>query len=255
VWCDGTLSGLRVTRSLGTTNWDRGLRRMQNLEAGGGFDVDHVAVAPALNHATDIFLKDAFSRHLRGSTLASYRRTFAHLLKHFGVTCPVSTIDIGNPGLFRNARKVKPRTARKEIEHLRAFCAFCQERGWLISNPTLRIMKTGVPLKVLLHPDATAALRELPSLGESRQRACEPPRSIMLTLWLLIRIYWTARRRGWTSSRNPADRSSGARSRSDAGMRNSTRGQRVSRAEPNWRRVAVRRQVDSSLNLLASLSL
>lgn len=41
--------------------------------------------------------------------------------------------------LFATPARVKPRTARKELEHLRAFFAWCQDRKWISDNPARRL--------------------------------------------------------------------------------------------------------------------
>ncbi|MBZ5626113.1 MAG: tyrosine-type recombinase/integrase [Acidobacteriia bacterium] len=243
IWCDGKLNGARYRKSLDTTNWDRALRRIQILEAGGEL-APEAQTAHTLDRATESFLQDCANRNLKPSTLASYRRTLGHLTKALGATRTLTTIEGQTISDYRARRDMEPTTWRKELEHLRAFFGLCQSRKWIAENPadkrhirmphvdnlitlpftpeeagkliaacdrlssdapartpyirkraralvytllysglrlgdvaqlrraalnpatrhlTLRTMKTGVPLKVLLHPDAVEALVTLPA--------------------------------------------------------------------------------------------
>jgi site-specific recombinase XerD len=140
IWCDGIVGAKRVTVSLRTTNWDRALRRIKALERGEeiGFEIVDAATR-TLGDCIDGFLKDMESRNARESTLRSYRGTFAHLKTAMSAERPVAHVDVEAVGAYRNSRNIKPRTARKELEHLRAFFAWCQDRKWISDNPARRL--------------------------------------------------------------------------------------------------------------------
>lgn len=243
VWCDGMLNGRRIRKSLGTTDWARALRRLQNWERGADTSPEISFAAPNMERAMTMFLSVCGSRNLKESTVASYYRTITHLLTAVGKDRQVASITVEMLGTYRASRKIKPRTWRKEIEYLRAFFSYCVDREWCTSNPAkklrmplvediatlpftgeevdallaacdkmrgmwqddtplvrqraralllvllysglrigdvakmrrsqleasghlvLRTMKNNVPVKVLLHPDAAAALRALPAPG------------------------------------------------------------------------------------------
>jgi site-specific recombinase XerD len=140
VWCDGIVGGKRIRKSLCTTNWDRALRRLEAVERGEEIRFGVVdAATQTVGNAIDSFLKDMASRNIRDSTLLSYRGTLAHLRTAVSAERPVASIDLESLGAIRNSRKVKPRTARKELEHLRAFFAWCQDRKWISDNPARRL--------------------------------------------------------------------------------------------------------------------
>ena len=241
VWCDGTLNGKRFMRSLATRDWNRALRRIGKLERGE--DVDFLNLDQSgrtVASAIRAYLAEAELRNLKASSIRSHRNTLTQL-EDFTGALPIAQLSVERIDAFRQRREMKPRTQRKEIEYLRAFCAFCVTRGWLATNPAkqvkpprveaiatlpysreeidkllaacdrmqsmwkadrrqvrqraramvlallysglrvgdvaqlrraaleasghlvLRVMKTGVHLKVLLHPDAAAALRALPA--------------------------------------------------------------------------------------------
>lgn len=241
IWCDGQLNGSRFQRSLQTNSWERALRRIGRLERGEDQDFTSVqAGGRSLATAIEAYLTDAALRNLKPSSLRTYRRTLTQLSKFLGKLA-LDSLDVDSLERFRGRRTMAARTQRKEIEYLRAFCAFCVARGWLTDNPAkvlkaprvenlstkpytrdeverllaacdrmrgmwksdtpavrqrarallltllysglrvgdvaqlrraalepsghlvLRTMKTGVPIKVLLHADAVKALRPLPA--------------------------------------------------------------------------------------------
>lgn len=244
VWAYGTLpSGQTIRTSLRTTDWLRALRRIEILKRGGE-DNSLIDTVTKLSDATKRFLQDGRARKLRGTTLALYGYVFGHLEKFCGANYPLTAIDTAQLDRFRAQRGIMPSTQRKEIGFLRAFFAWCVDRGWISKNPakrvrlpqvteiatlpftnkevlkllaacdqissddpaetayvrkrarallyvllysglrisdvaklrrdaldpktrhlTLRVMKTGVALKVLLHGDATQALETLPALN------------------------------------------------------------------------------------------
>ena len=241
LWCDGTLAGTRFKHSLRTTDIALAQRRIARLERGDDSELRAPTLVCTVAAAVKIYVADAERRKLQPSTLRSYCDTFGPLVKVLG-SLPLDALSVERLRLYQEARKIKPRTERKEVEHLRAFFAFCIDRGSLSMNPakkikpplaedvptlpftpeevrklliacdamrgmwreeatsvrrraralvltllysglrigdvtklkrsaldpktghlTLRTMKTGTPLKVLLHPDAIRALGQLPS--------------------------------------------------------------------------------------------
>jgi site-specific recombinase XerD len=243
IWADGMLHGKRFTRSLGTNDWDRAVRRIGKLERGEEVEsINLDSAGRTIASAITAYIAEAELRNLKPSTVISYRRTLNQLVDFTG-KIPVANLTLERLTAFRARRSMMPRTQRKEIEYLRAFCGFCVTRGWIATNPAklvkpprveeiatrpytreeidklliacdrirgmwksdtpqvrqraralvltllytglrcgdvaqlkrsalepsghlvLRIMKTEVPLKVLLHPDAAKALRGLPASG------------------------------------------------------------------------------------------
>lgn len=138
IWCDGKLNGQRFRRSLQTDDWPRAQRRIEKLERGEDADAVTAASSRTLGAAVKEYMADAERRNLQTSTLRSYRFTMDPLVKAFG-SIPVEGFTVDRLRKYQEARNVKPRTERKEVEHLRAFCAFCIERGWLNTNPAKKI--------------------------------------------------------------------------------------------------------------------
>lgn len=243
VWCDGRIgAGPRLRKSLNTTDWARALRRMAAWERGEDAPESSRGSGRTIAQAAAAFLESRRQQNLKASSIASYARTFRHVEAMIGKE-PVADVQVATIEAYLDSRQIAPRTRRKELEYLRAFFAWCLDRGWIAGNPArrirppriddiatlpftpeeiiqmleaaermvgmwtedtplvrrraralvltllysglrvgdvaqlrraalersghlvLRIMKTGVPLKVLLHPDAVAALEALPAPG------------------------------------------------------------------------------------------
>jgi integrase/recombinase XerD len=245
IWVYGRLNGEPYRRSIQTNDWERAKRRIDTLLRSPNDAAILPAAAPrTVAAAVKSYLADCVKRSLRPSTLKSYTDTLDDFVELGGVR-PIAELDVDLIAAFRDGRDVTPRTQRKEIEHLRAFCAFAMTRKWLADNPAkqikpakvdgvatlpftreefdklltacdqmqaawkeevayvrhraralvwalvysglrvgdvaqlrraqlepsghlvLRVEKTGVPLKVLLHPDAVRDLSSLPAIGGS----------------------------------------------------------------------------------------
>jgi integrase/recombinase XerD len=91
-----------------------------------------------VNTAKKAFLRASRDRNLKESTLESYTRTLAHLVAALGDRT-VASIDVATLDSYRAGRKIAARTWRKELEHLRAFFAWCLDRGWCADNPAKRL--------------------------------------------------------------------------------------------------------------------
>ena len=138
IWCDGTLQGARYKRALHTTDLARAQRRVERLERGGEDEPVTPARARTIAAAVKDYLADATRRKLQPSTLKSYRATLDPLVKTIGKLA-LAEFTVDRLRAYQEARKIKPRTERKEVEHLRAFGAFCIDREWLAVNPAKKI--------------------------------------------------------------------------------------------------------------------
>src|SRR5438270_5988552 len=132
IWCYGTLNARPVRQSLKTRDWTIALRAIAGMEAEPQKPVQILTVAAAIKE----YLEDCAARHLAPSTITSYR----NVLVPFGQYCEnrnlreVRGLRLDEFRGFRAYREVSVKTQRKEIEHLRAFCAFCVQHGWLKEN-------------------------------------------------------------------------------------------------------------------------
>jgi len=122
-----------------TSNWERAERRLLKM-----IDPDAPAT-PAASIAESIgaYLDDCAVRALAESTIRGYRKMLGHF-QDFAAHEAYPTLESFNIEAldrFRASRRgrdqtkaAKPSTLRKEIECLRAFCAFAMDRGWMKTN-------------------------------------------------------------------------------------------------------------------------
>ena len=139
IWVYGqTDDGRYIRQSLKTRDWARAAKRIEQLNAPAGSPASGVfagSVTP-IEKAIKSYCADCERRHLAESTLISYRRTFGVFLAH----CKEKGIEYMNEltldafSGFHAARKTTANSQRKEIEHLRAFCAFCLTHKWIDTN-------------------------------------------------------------------------------------------------------------------------
>jgi site-specific recombinase XerD len=140
IWVYGRLNGEEYRRSLRTTDWNRARRLIEILLRSP--NDPHVALPAASDRtvasAVEAYLGDCEKRNLQPSTLRSYGDVLKAFVEFSGGRS-LDRADLDFIAAFRDHRDVTPRTQRKEIEHLRAFFAFCMERGWADKNPAKKL--------------------------------------------------------------------------------------------------------------------
>jgi site-specific recombinase XerD len=136
LWADGYVDGKRVLRkSLGTRDMARARKKAVALESPDSRIYKSVA------DAVDNFLDHCQSEGLKFSTYRKYRNTLMKLREF----CAGRSIDSINEldtdvlDSFRASRKLKPITSSKELQLLRQFCGFCNDRKWMENNAAKRI--------------------------------------------------------------------------------------------------------------------
>jgi len=140
IWCDGRINGRRIHHSMKSRDWDRAERRLLGAVDPGS----PVLKRRPLSDAVDAYLADCKARQLKQPTLTSYKGTL-EALKEFCEPLGIKHSDqIGLELVtkFRASRTgrdgktpMKASSQRKEIENLRGFCKFCEQREWMKSNP------------------------------------------------------------------------------------------------------------------------
>ena len=139
IWCDGYLENRRLRYSMNTTNWERAERLLDRVPDPRHQAPEDTPVAGAVN----FYLEDCVARELRPATVESYRRTLAHFLAFCDHEryLAMQSLTLAAFTAFRSSRRgrdkespLKSRTQRKEIECLRAFCAFAVDHGWIAQN-------------------------------------------------------------------------------------------------------------------------
>jgi site-specific recombinase XerD len=129
IWCYGQLNGIETRRSVKTRDWMRAVKRIEAWESSPQQAIPTTALAGAVA----AYLADCRVRNLTESTIASYEKTIEHLTEFSGAR-QIDEVDLDLLSSFRQSRKVAPSTSGKELETLRAFCAFCVNRGWMERN-------------------------------------------------------------------------------------------------------------------------
>jgi len=156
IWCDGTLAGERHRRSLNTTDWATALSTIKAKELGTPAAVPK-PVGITVKAAAAIYIASCEARHVRPSTIRSYKRTLA-TLPDLGL----AQLDVEALEAWRAGRKVKAGTQRKELEHVRFFLAWAVGREMVGKNAAVAIKSPKVdaaPTMPYTQDEVTALLR------------------------------------------------------------------------------------------------
>lgn len=145
IWADGELDGKRFRQSLGTRDWARAAKKIDKLlQAKPGATREPRSIAEGIT----FYIDDCRGRSLKASTVISYEKTLEHL-KVFAESEGVRSVEdidltlltefrsrrrVGIPEGAEHERPIKASTSRKELETLRAFCAFAMQHKWIPEN-------------------------------------------------------------------------------------------------------------------------
>jgi integrase len=139
IWIDWTTTtGERIRKSLGLRDWQAAQRRARDMEADG---LTAVSAHKTVKEATEDFLKDAESRHLKDATIRKYRwlfRSLEALCKHHGLVF-LSQLNAEQVRNFRNGWTLSPRTAGKHLERMKSFFRFCQDSEYIKHSPAAKL--------------------------------------------------------------------------------------------------------------------
>lgn len=150
IWLDGTdQTGRRQGFSLKTRDWMHAQARLADIESGAAPAAPpEQQQSPSLPDAVADYLEDCRSRKLAPSTIASYSNTLDHL-KSFFAGRRVMEINLAALSKFRASRTVTTDTGQtrsltaassmKEIQCLRTFFTFCEDREWNAKNPAKKL--------------------------------------------------------------------------------------------------------------------
>lgn len=193
VWVDGRIEGKRIRHSLGTSNWERAERKIERM-----LDPESAPRQYKVSSATEHYLEDCEIRGLAQSTIRSYRDT----LDNFRKFCAheayphISTLTLEALTSFRTSRRgrdkqsaARPSTLRKEIECLRAFFAFCVDRGWVSVNVAKRLKppKESGPATLPYEPaEIESILSACARMGNREHRGMLTARARMRAFVLLL---------------------------------------------------------------------
>jgi integrase/recombinase XerD len=140
IWYDWNIDGRRITKPIGTRDWQRAQQLAREMEAEGRV-LDPNGKTVTVERACDDFLADAKARGSREPSLYKYKLLLARL-KTFaadkGLTF-ISHFDVDTTAKFRESWTNKGTSARKKLESLRTFFTFCHDRNWVESNPAKKL--------------------------------------------------------------------------------------------------------------------
>jgi integrase/recombinase XerD len=167
IWIYGSVNARSVRRSLNTRDWTHAHKKLVQLEAGV---IQDGPIQPTIAAAVGSYLNDCEARHIAPETVRSYRSTlmmFAQWCKERKLTS-IQALTLVTFSDYRAARQVTAKTQYKEIVHLRMWCNFCIDRGWMQTNHArkLKCSKQRGPLTMPYTPDEVsrllAACQEMP---------------------------------------------------------------------------------------------
>jgi integrase/recombinase XerD len=139
IWYDWNIDGRRITKPIGTRDWQRAQQLAREMEAEGR--VLDSNKSPLIEQACEDFLADAKARGLRDTSLYKYKLLLTRLqafAKDKGLVF-LSNFDLETTAKFRESWTNKGTAARKKLESLRTFFRFCHDRNWIESNPALKL--------------------------------------------------------------------------------------------------------------------
>ena len=130
VWCDGTLDGKRIPRSLRTRNWNVAVRKAAEWELIG--EPIDPQVRPSIAQACAAFLQDMAAQNLARETQRKMKLLIRQLLDFCAAHELTSMSDLNLPRLreFRAGWTLSPSTATKQIERLRSIYKFWAAADW-----------------------------------------------------------------------------------------------------------------------------
>jgi integrase/recombinase XerD len=138
IWYDWNIDGKRITKPIGTRDWQRAQQLAREMEAEGRV-LD--SKSPLIEKVSEDFLADAKARGLREPSIYKYKLLLTQL-KAFATDKGlvfISNFDVPVTAKFRESWTNKGTAARKKLESLRTFFTFCHDRGWISTNPAKKL--------------------------------------------------------------------------------------------------------------------
>jgi integrase len=118
-----------MRQSLNVRSWEAAQKIVRDWEAGGSPE-DEVKVG----EACDAFIRDCEARNLSDGTVRKYKLWVGEMKDVFS-GLNVGSLDIRDLRTYRESWKLSPGSAVKKVGGIRTFFGFCQESGWVKSNP------------------------------------------------------------------------------------------------------------------------
>ena len=128
VWVQGTLHGKWMKKSLDVRNWESAQKIVRDWEGGQN------AVSVTMKEACRRFLDDCKARGIGDAQYGKYELLTDELKAEFSDRS-VGGISVDDLRAYRERWLVATVTAQKKLERMRTFFKFCQESGWIGTNP------------------------------------------------------------------------------------------------------------------------
>jgi integrase/recombinase XerD len=184
IWVQGVLDGVPVRRSLDLTGWEAANRKIHELETHGEKN------AISVKDACEKFKADCKARNLSAATIKKYKYVLGELEEKFG-SVPVRAISVDDLRALRQGWIFAASTARKRVEYLRSFFAFCVSSGWIALNPAKGLkppVQRTSPTLPFLQEEWEKILWGLEAYGDIHEQSPERIRRQLRALVLLMRF-------------------------------------------------------------------
>jgi integrase/recombinase XerD len=184
IWVDWRVSGARIRKPIGLSDWQLAQQRARKWEAEG---MEGVTAPQTIKAVCEAFREDAKARDLKPPTIYKYDLLFRQLE---AFTEDKGLVFISDLGLeeardFRASWPNKNMAARKKLEHFRAFLRFCQESDWIKSNPATKLK----PPKVTSGPTLPFPRAEFESILAACENYPDQKNAVRLRALVLLLRY------------------------------------------------------------------
>ena len=184
IWIDWRVSGNRIRKPIGLSDWQLAQQRARKWEAEGM----HGTTSPqTIKEACDAFTSDAEARDLKEPTLYKYELLFRQLQEFAedkGLVF-ISDVDLEAARAFRASWPNRNIAARKKLEHFRAFLRFCQESDWIRSNPATKLK----PSKITSGPTLPFSREEVQKVLDACDEYPDKENAVRLRALVLLLRY------------------------------------------------------------------
>ena len=133
-----------------TREWGAAAAIVHGWESSGQIGVVKLGI-PTVSRAVELYFEDAAARHLAATTIQKRRELLGGKLLPFcrakGISL-LKQLDVATLRTFRSEWTYSALSSVKRLEYLRGFLRFCEDSGWIETNPA-RLLK---PPKVTQRP-------------------------------------------------------------------------------------------------------
>lgn len=170
IWYDWNLDARRITKPIGTRDWQKAQQLAREIEAEGRVVTRG---SPLIETACEDFLADAKARQLQPPSIYKYElllRRLQAFAKDKGLVY-ISNFTVEMTAKFRETWTNKGTSARKKLEQLRTFFRFCHDRKWISENPAKKLKMgrdTEPPKEPFPKSEVTAILNAVPAYAAQK---------------------------------------------------------------------------------------